>query len=41
MMPGCVLEKGTIVVRYQAKDILEAYRAMLVMTKLEMQSKFC
>lgn len=40
MMPGCVLEKGTIVVRYQAKDMLEAYRAMLVMTELALQEKF-
>ncbi|TWT03548.1 M55 family metallopeptidase [Planomicrobium sp. CPCC 101079] len=41
MMPGCEIEKGTTVVRFQAKDILEAYRAMLVMTELAMQAKFC
>jgi D-amino peptidase len=41
MMPGCEIEEGTTVVRFQAKDILEAYRAMLVMTELAMQAKFC
>lgn len=41
MMPGCVLEEGTTIVRFEAKDILEAYRAMLVMTELAMQTKFC
>lgn len=41
MMPGCELEEGTTIVRFQAKDILEAYRAMLVMTELAMQAKFC
>lgn len=41
MMPGCEMEAGTTIVRYQAKDIVEAYRAMLVMTELAMQAKFC
>ncbi|MGG0643874.1 M55 family metallopeptidase [Sporosarcina gallistercoris] len=41
MMPGCVIEEGTTIVRYEAKDIVEAYRAMLVMTELAMQTKFC
>ncbi|CEG21962.1 D-aminopeptidase [Planococcus massiliensis] len=41
MMPGCEIEEGTTVVRFQAKDILEAYRAMLVMTELADQAKFC
>lgn len=41
MMPGCEIEEGTTIVRFQAKDILEAYRAMLVMTELADQAKFC
>lgn len=41
MMPGCEIEDGTTIVRFQAKDILEAYRAMLVMVELAMQAKFC
>ena len=41
MMPGCEIEAGTTIVRYQAKDIVEAYRAMLVMTELAVQAKFC
>lgn len=41
MMPGCELQKETTIVHFQAKDILEAYRAMLVMTELAMQAKFC
>ncbi|WP_394121407.1 M55 family metallopeptidase [Planococcus donghaensis] len=41
MMPGCELEEGTTIVHFQAKDILEAYRAMLVMSELAMQAKFC
>lgn len=41
MMPGGVIEEGTTIVRYEAKDIIEAYRAMLVMTELAMQTKFC
>lgn len=41
MMPGCEIEEGTTIVRFQATDILEAYRAMLVMTELADQAKFC
>ncbi|MBB4824626.1 D-amino peptidase [Sporosarcina luteola] len=41
LMPGCEIEPGTTVVRFEAKDILEAYRAMLVMVELAMQTKFC
>lgn len=41
MMPGTELEEGTTIVRYEAQNILEAYRAMLVMTELAMQAKFC
>ncbi|WP_033541879.1 M55 family metallopeptidase [Planococcus sp. CAU13] len=40
MMPGCTIEEGTTIVRYEAKDILEAYRAMLVMVELAAQSQF-
>ncbi|TMU87494.1 aminopeptidase [Bacillus sp. BHET2] len=41
LMPGTELETGTTTVRYEAKDILEAYRAMLVMTELAMRTTFC
>ncbi|MCG3087624.1 M55 family metallopeptidase [Sporosarcina cyprini] len=41
LMPGCEIEPGTTVVKFEAKDILEAYRAMLVMVELAMQTKFC
>lgn len=33
-MPGCTIEENTTIVRFEAKDILEAYRAMLVMIRL-------
>ncbi|MEH7885308.1 M55 family metallopeptidase [Bacillus sp. JJ1609] len=41
LMPGTEIEEGTTIVRYQAKDILEAYQAMLVMTELAMRTTFC
>lgn len=41
LMPGTEIEENTTIVKYQAKDILEAYRAMLVMVELAMQTKFC
>lgn len=41
LMPGCEIEPGTTIVRFEAKDIIEAYRAMLVMVELAMQTKFC
>lgn len=41
LMPGTKLEEGTTIVSYQAKDILEAYKAMLVMTELAMRTTFC
>lgn len=41
LMPGTTIEEGTTIVSYQAKDILEAYRAMLVMTDLAMRATFC
>ena len=41
LMPGAEIEDGTTTVRFQAKDILEAYRAMLVMTELAMRTAFC
>jgi D-amino peptidase len=40
LMPGTEIIPDTTTVRFQAKDILEAYRAMLVMTELAMQTKF-
>jgi D-amino peptidase len=40
LMPGTEIEPGTTIVSYQAKDILEAYRAMLVMTELAMDTTF-
>lgn len=41
LMPGTELVPGTTIVRFQAKDILEAYQAMLVMTELAMKTTFC
>ncbi|BCB03699.1 M55 family metallopeptidase [Bacillus sp. KH172YL63] len=41
LMPGTVHEPGTTTVRFEAEDILEAYRAMLVMTELAMRTTFC
>lgn len=40
LMPGTELETGTTKVSFQAKNMLEAYKAMLVMTELAMQTKF-
>lgn len=39
MMPGAEIEKDTIV-KFQAKDMLEAYQAMLVMTELASRTTF-
>jgi len=41
LMPGTEIEPGTTIVRFQAKSILEAYQAMLVMTELAMRTTFC
>jgi len=41
LLPGTELVEGTTIVRFQAKDILEAYKAMLVMTELAMRTTFC
>ena len=41
LMPGTEIEENTTIVRFQAKDILEAYRAMLVMIELAMRTSFC
>ncbi|MDQ0270526.1 M55 family metallopeptidase [Cytobacillus purgationiresistens] len=41
LMPGAEIEENTTIVRFQAKDILEAYRAMLVMIELAMRTTFC
>ena len=41
LMPGCVIEEGAPTVRYEAEDLFEAHRAMLMMTELVMQTKFC
>ncbi|MCZ8512667.1 M55 family metallopeptidase [Paenibacillus filicis] len=40
LMPGTTIEDHSPVVRFQAKDILEAYQAMLVMTELAMRTAF-
>lgn len=40
LMPGADIIDGTTIVRFQAKDIVEAYRAMLVMIELALQAKF-
>ncbi|WP_347550198.1 M55 family metallopeptidase [Pseudalkalibacillus hwajinpoensis] len=39
MMPGAEIEKGTFV-KFQAKDMLEAYQAMLVMTEIATRTTF-
>lgn len=41
LMPGTAIESDSPVVTFQAKDILEAYQAMLVMTELAMRTAFC
>ncbi|GIO25237.1 M55 family metallopeptidase [Oceanobacillus sp. J11TS1] len=40
LMPGTVWIPGTTKVQFQAKDMKEAYQAMLVMTELAMQTTF-
>ncbi|WP_101846299.1 M55 family metallopeptidase [Halobacillus sp. Marseille-P3879] len=40
LMPGTQLEPNSTIVSFQAKDILEAYQAMLVMTELAMRTTF-
>lgn len=40
LMPGCEIEKNTTIVRFEAKDIIEAYQAMLVMTRLAGQTTY-
>ncbi|MDT8861886.1 M55 family metallopeptidase [Alkalihalobacillus sp. MEB130] len=40
LMPGTEIESGTTV-RFQAKDVIEAYQAMVVMTELASRTKFC
>ncbi|WP_430790221.1 M55 family metallopeptidase [Virgibacillus flavescens] len=40
LMPGTEIVPGTTKVKFEAKDILEAYQAMLVMTELAMQTSF-
>lgn len=40
LMPNTEIIPGTTVVAYQAKDILEAYQAMLVMTELAINTTF-
>lgn len=39
-MPGTTIEPNSCIVKFEAKDILEAYRAMIVMTELAMQATF-
>lgn len=41
LMPGTELIEGTTIVRYEATDILEAYKAMLVMAELSSNTTFC
>lgn len=41
LMPGTEIKPGTTTVQFQAKDMLEAYQAMLVMTELAMRTSFC
>ncbi|WP_087973621.1 M55 family metallopeptidase [Oceanobacillus rekensis] len=40
LMPKTDLEKGTTIVSYQADHILDAYKALLVMTELAMHTNF-
>lgn len=41
LMPGTRIIKGTTMVEFKAKDILEAYKAMLVMAELAYQTRYC
>lgn len=41
LMPGTTIDESSPTVTYQAKNILEAYQAMLVMTELAMRTAFC
>lgn len=41
LMPRTKIEENTTIVSYQAEDILEAYRAMLVMIELAMCTSYC
>ncbi|GEL78750.1 M55 family metallopeptidase [Tenuibacillus multivorans] len=41
LMPKTEIEPHSCIVKFEAEDILEAYRAMIVMTELAMQTKFC
>lgn len=41
LMPGTRIDQESPVVTFEAKDILEAYQAMLVMTELAMRTSFC
>ncbi|UUZ92446.1 M55 family metallopeptidase [Paenibacillus sp. P25] len=41
LMPGTEIDDNSPVVTFRAKDILEAYRAMVVMTELAMKTTFC
>ncbi|MCS7460996.1 M55 family metallopeptidase [Paenibacillus doosanensis] len=40
LIPGTSIDGGSPVVTFQAKDILEAYRAMIAMTELAMKAAF-
>ncbi|WP_438433139.1 M55 family metallopeptidase [Gorillibacterium sp. sgz500922] len=41
LMPGTEIDPDAPLVTYQAKTILDAYQAMLVMTELAMRTAFC
>ncbi|MBM7552797.1 M55 family metallopeptidase [Thalassobacillus pellis] len=41
LIPGTELEEGTTIVTYKAKNIIDAYRAMIVMTELASRTSFC
>ncbi|PLT47538.1 D-aminopeptidase [Paenibacillus pasadenensis] len=41
LMPGTELDNGSPVVTFAAADMLEAYRAMLVMVELASRAEFC
>ncbi|WP_079912070.1 M55 family metallopeptidase [Paenibacillus sp. 32352] len=41
LMPGTTIDSNSPVVTFQAKHMLEAYQAMIVMTELAMKTTFC
>src|SRR5699024_2227188 len=40
LIPGTEIVEGTTIVQFQAKDMIEAYRAMIAMTELALHTAF-